>query len=192
MKQHIVIFTVGFAIAIIGLTSYFLYIAKDSSTDESRADATSSQVAQNQTGLQVQGDSTQPQLPTPEQFGQYEQYATSQSPLIIDIREGNGAEVKPGDTVSMVYSGYLTNGQIFDQSRVNEQNQIEAFTFTVGSGQVIQGWEQGIPGMKVGGQRRLIIPSTFGYGPAGQGSIPPNSMLIFDVELVQIGDGQQQ
>jgi FKBP-type peptidyl-prolyl cis-trans isomerase len=85
----------------------------------------------------------------------------------------------------MIYQGWLTNGQLFDQSRVNEQNQIEPYVFQLGGGQVIQGWEQGIVGMKEGGKRRLIIPSSLGYGSTGQGPIPANAMLIFDVELLK-------
>jgi FKBP-type peptidyl-prolyl cis-trans isomerase len=86
----------------------------------------------------------------------------------------------------MLYQGWLTNGQSFDQTRKNEQGQLEPFIFTLGSGQVIPGWEQTIAGMKEGGKRRLIIPASSGYGAVSQGPIPANSMLIFDVELVAV------
>lgn len=143
-------------------------------------------------GLSVQAADTQQQnnnqnqLPSPDEFSVYEEYSESESPLYIDTVIGTGKEAKKGDNVAMLYKGYLTNGQIFDESRLNDENQIEAFGFTLGSGQVIQGWDTTITGMKVGGSRRLIIPAQFGYGPSAQGSIPPNSMLIFDVELVAV------
>jgi FKBP-type peptidyl-prolyl cis-trans isomerase FkpA len=142
--------------------------------------------------LQVQGatdsnqNQQQNQLPTPASFNVYEQYASSETTQYIDIVVGLGEVASPGDTVAMLYQGWLTNGQLFDQSKINEQNRIEAFEFQLGNGQVIQGWEQGIVGMKEGGKRRLIIPSTLGYGPNGQGPIPANAMLIFDVELVSV------
>jgi FKBP-type peptidyl-prolyl cis-trans isomerase len=127
-------------------------------------------------------------LPEPNEFSVYEQYSTAQSTQYINRVVGDGAEAQVGSNVAVVYSGWLTNGQLFDQSRLNEDNLIEPFVFKIGTGSVIQGWEQGITGMKVGGQRRLIIPSQFGYGQTGtgEGAIPPNAMLIFDVRLVQV------
>ncbi len=103
---------------------------------------------------------------------------------IEDIKIGTGsAEVKSGDTVVMHYTGTLENGTKFDSSY--DRNQ--PFETKIGVGQVIKGWDQGIPGMKVGGKRRLIIPSDLGYGSRGAGpKIPPNSTLIFDVELLEI------
>jgi len=144
--------------------------------------------------FQVQGaqsnapQNNQPTLPGPAQFTVYEQYSEAQNTQFIDVLVGYGQEIANGNSVAVVYSGYLTNGQLFDRSRTNEQNQIEPFEFTIGEGSVIQGWENGLIGMKVGGQRRLIIPSQLGYGAqgAGEGAIPPNSMLIFDVELVSL------
>ena len=137
-------------------------------------------------GSQAQSSSNQNQLPLPAQFSVYEEYSNAESPLFIDTSIGNGAEVKPGDTVAIFYKGYLTTGVLFDQSRPDESGQLQPFVYQVGSGQVIPGWEATIPGMKVGGTRRLIIPSQFGYGPSGQDPIPPNAMLIFDVELAAI------
>jgi len=164
-------------------------------TATSTAQNTQSQPAAklSESSLQVQGNlnpansqAQEPTLPEPAEFGVYEQYAANSSSLYIDVLEGTGAEAKSGDTVMMLYKGWLTDGTLFDQSRMNEQNQIEPFSFRLGAGQVIQGWEQTIAGMKVGGQRRLIIPSELGYGSSGQGSIPADSMLIFDVQLVSI------
>ena len=101
---------------------------------------------------------------------------------IEDITVGEGREVKSGDTVVMNYKGTLTDGTQFDSS----YDRGEPFATQIGVGQVIQGWDQGIPGMKVGGKRRLTIPPELGYGAANVGTIPPNSTLIFEVELLEI------
>jgi FKBP-type peptidyl-prolyl cis-trans isomerase len=102
--------------------------------------------------------------------------------LVEDLVVGTGATAAVGDTVSVHYVGTLTNGTVFDSSYSRNQ----PFTFRVGAGQVIAGWDQGIPGMKVGGKRRLTIPPSLGYGNQAVGSIPANSTLIFDVELLSI------
>lgn len=103
---------------------------------------------------------------------------------IEDIQVGTGAEAKPGKTVAVHYTGTLTNGKKFDSSR--DRN--DTFDFKLGAGMVIQGWDQGIAGMKVGGRRKLTIPPELGYGAGGYPPvIPPNSTLIFDVELVEVG-----
>ncbi|OHA52232.1 MAG: peptidylprolyl isomerase [Candidatus Terrybacteria bacterium RIFCSPLOWO2_01_FULL_40_23] len=101
-----------------------------------------------------------------------------------DLVVGTGAEAKAGDTVSVNYVGTLTDGTKFDSSY--DRNQ--PFSFTIGTGSVIQGWEQGIPGMKEGGKRKLTIPAELGYGDrvAGGGAIPANSTLIFEVELLNV------
>jgi len=125
------------------------------------------------------------QLPTPGQFSVYEEYADAENTQYIDTVVGSGQEVVPGDTAAVLYSGWLTDGRLFDQTRQNEEGLLEPFVFTLGQGSVIQGWEQGIAGMKVGGKRRLIIPPQLGYGQSGNAGIPPNAQLIFDVELVQ-------
>lgn len=102
---------------------------------------------------------------------------------IEDLTVGDGQEAKSGDTVSVHYTGWLTDGTKFDSS----VDRGEPFSFTVGAGQVIQGWDEGVAGMKVGGKRRLIIPPTMGYGDAGAGGvIPGGATLIFDVELLAI------
>ena len=95
---------------------------------------------------------------------------------------GTGAEAKSGDTVTVNYVGTLENGTKFDSSY--DRNQ--PFTTQIGVGQVIKGWDQGIPGMKVGGKRKLTIPPELGYGAQSAGSIPPNSTLIFEVELLDV------
>lgn len=93
-------------------------------------------------------------------------------------------EVKAGDTVSVQYTGKLTDGTVFDST--SKRNN-EPFAFTVGAGQVIKGWDQGLLGAKVGEKRTLTIPSDMGYGAAGAGGvIPPNATLVFDIEVVSI------
>lgn len=101
---------------------------------------------------------------------------------IQDEIVGQGQEVKSGDTVTVNYLGTLENGTKFDSSY--DRNQ--PFTTQIGVGAVIKGWDEGIVGMKIGGKRKLIIPPALGYGAQTAGSIPPNSVLIFEVELVAI------
>ncbi len=101
--------------------------------------------------------------------------------FVQDVVVGTGAEAISGRTLRMIYSGYLINGSRFD-SNVGGA----AFTFQLGAGQVIAGWDQGVAGMKVGGRRKIVIGSTLGYGRTGQGPIPPNATLVFDVELVSV------
>ncbi len=101
---------------------------------------------------------------------------------IEDVALGQNKEAKNGDTLVVHYIGTLQNGTKFDSSVDRGQ----PFTFVLGSGQVIKGWEQGLLGMKMGGHRRLTIPPELGYGARGQGGIPPNSTLIFEIDLLDI------
>lgn len=100
----------------------------------------------------------------------------------VDSVVGKGAEAVNGKSVTVHYTGTLKDGTKFDSS----VDRKEPFTFTLGSGQVIKGWEQGIVGMKVGGKRKLTIPPELAYGANAVGAIPANSTLIFDVELLEI------
>lgn len=100
-----------------------------------------------------------------------------------DTVVGTGAEAVPGTAVTVHYVGMLPDGTVFDASEPRGQ----AFTFNLGAGQVIPGWEQGVAGMKEGGKRRLIIPPALAYGENGiPGAIPGNATLIFDVELLEV------
>ncbi len=108
---------------------------------------------------------------------------TSSGPSYYELKKGSGAVAKAGDSVKVNYTGWLPNGTKFDSSA--GQDPIE---FKLGAGHVIKGWDQGIAGMRVGGKRQLHIPAALGYGERGFGrTIPPNSELIFDVELVDAG-----
>lgn len=100
-----------------------------------------------------------------------------------DLVVGTGAEAQAGKKVSVHYVGTLTNGSKFDSSRDRD----EPFDFTLGRGQVIKGWDEGVAGMKVGGKRKLVIPPEMGYGARGfPPVIPPNSTLVFEVELLAV------
>ena len=102
---------------------------------------------------------------------------------IQDLRVGDGASPLPGQTIQVNYVGTLENGREFD----NSYKKGGPVDFKIGVGKVIKGWDEGLMGMKVGGKRRLFIPSKLGYGPMGNGpNIPPNSNLIFEVELLGI------
>lgn len=96
-----------------------------------------------------------------------------------DITVGTGAVVQSGQTVSAYYKGWFPSGRSFEQL----QPPSAAFPFVLGVGRVIKGWDQGIPGMKVGGRRLLVIPPSLAYGASGSGSIPPNAVLVFEVEI---------
>jgi len=104
----------------------------------------------------------------------------------IDEVVGEGPSMTVGRTVSVHYTGWLTNGTKFDSSRDRGQ----PFQFLLGGGRVIKGWDEGVATMRVGGKRRLVVSPELGYGSRGVGPIPPNAILIFDVEAIDGGAGE--
>jgi FKBP-type peptidyl-prolyl cis-trans isomerase len=100
-----------------------------------------------------------------------------------DVTQGQGAEAVAGRSVTVHYTGWLPDGKKFDSSRDHGQ----PFTFALGAGQVIAGWDQGVQGMRVGGRRKLVIPPDLGYGAGGAPpDIPPAATLVFDVEVLEV------
>lgn len=120
-------------------------------------------------------------MPT-QQNGQSQGQQTPAGLQIEDLAVGTGAEAQTGNTVSVNYRGTLLNGTVFDSS----YDRGTPFSFTLGQNSVIQGWEQGILGMRVGGKRKLVIPPDLAYGPIARGPIPANSTLVFEVELLEV------
>jgi FKBP-type peptidyl-prolyl cis-trans isomerase len=122
-------------------------------------------------------------MPFEQAGGKGKEVTTSSGLQYIDLRVGTGAIAQAGQTVSVHYSGWLENGKKFDSSVDRGQ----PFSFPLGTGRVIKGWDEGVQGMKVGGKRKLIIPSNLGYGARGAGDvIPPHATLIFEVELLGV------
>jgi FKBP-type peptidyl-prolyl cis-trans isomerase len=107
---------------------------------------------------------------------------------ITDTVVGTGTEAESGDAVSVLYTGTLDNGMVFDASSLHGN---QPFPFVLGAGQVIQGWDLGVVGMKVGGTRELTIPPALAYGSQAVGNIPPNSTLHFTVKLLSVSSTQQ-
>jgi FKBP-type peptidyl-prolyl cis-trans isomerase FkpA len=107
---------------------------------------------------------------------------TSGSLVIEDLVVGTGATAAAGDTITVHYVGTLSNGQKFDSS----YDRGTPFTFRLGAGSVIAGWDQGLVGMRVGGKRRLTIPPNLAYGSRGNGPIPGNATIVFEVDLISI------
>lgn len=107
---------------------------------------------------------------------------TTASGLIIEeIAVGSGTEASAGQEVTVHYTGWLTSGEKFDSSKDRD----DPFVFSLGSGRVIRGWDEGVQGMKIGGKRKLTIPPDLGYGARGAGgAIPPHATLVFEVELL--------
>lgn len=111
--------------------------------------------------------------------------STTASGLVIEeLVVGTGTEASTGQEVTVHYTGWLTDGKKFDSSKDRD----EPFVFALGAGRVIRGWDEGVQGMKVGGTRKLTIPSALGYGARGAGNaIPPDATLVFEVELLATG-----
>jgi FKBP-type peptidyl-prolyl cis-trans isomerase len=122
----------------------------------------------------------------PSTFTQYDKYKNNKDALFGDIKAGSGAQLTTGKKGTVYYKGWLTNGTLVDQSPVSASSQPQPYTFTLGAHEVIPGWEEAIYGMKAGGKRLLIIPPAVGYGSQGKGLVPPNAVLIFEVQLLSV------
>jgi FKBP-type peptidyl-prolyl cis-trans isomerase len=122
----------------------------------------------------------------PTTFKQYDKYVGAQNVTYVDLNKGTGNAVTGGSQVAVVYRGWLTNGTVFDESKAGTDGKLQAFGFVVCQHQVIPGWDAGLEGMKADGVRLLIIPPALGYGASGQGPIPGNSVLVFQVQVVQV------
>ena len=117
------------------------------------------------------------------QMGSNPEVTTESGLKYVDLTVGTGREAAAGNHVSVHYTGWLTNGTKFDSS----VDRRDPFSFPIGAGKVIRGWDEGVAGMKVGGKRKLTIPPQLGYGARGAGGvIPPNATLLFDVELLEV------
>lgn len=140
------------------------------------------------TPLAMAADAPATDAPASEAVGFNGMVTTDSGLQYRDLAVGTGTVAQTGDTVLVHYTGWLQNadgsrGQKFDSSR----DRGEPLSFPLGQGRVIKGWDEGVRGMKIGGQRRLVIPSALAYGTRGAGGvIPPNATLIFEVELVKI------
>lgn len=211
MNSKLVVFVIACALGV----GAILVFAKNNMNNQNPIDPNSDQVTfsgsasgapspvSDQLGgtAQVAGANTNQQQSQQQAQGQAQQQAQAQNPqqtqqssnplptgpvtelVKNDIVVGTGAEVKSGDTVDVHYTGTFMDGRKFDSSLDRGQ----PFSFTVGAGNVIQGWDLGLVGMKVGGKRQLIIPSDLAYGAGGApGAIPPNTPLAFEIQLIAI------
>ncbi len=106
---------------------------------------------------------------------------------VTTLKAGTGVAAKAGDKVTVNYTGTLQDGSVFDSNVDPKFGHVQPFSFTLGAGEVIKGWDEGVLGMKVGEKRHLVIPAALGYGAQGAGGvIPPNATLVFDVEVTGI------
>jgi peptidylprolyl isomerase len=127
------------------------------------------------------GPPAPPEAPTGVEEGDYT--TTASGLKYYDLEVGTGAEATSGSTAVVHYTGWLTDGTMFDSSL----SRGEPFPFPVGGGRVIRGWDEGVAGMRVGGRRQLVIPASLGYGDRGAGNvIPPGATLVFEVELLEV------
>ena len=158
----------GYVLVIAAVTFGIIYILRNYKTPTAEISTEQSPIAENQEIV--------------ENSDMQDENAVSEL-KIKDVVVGTGTEAVAGKSVTVDYTGTLTDGTKFDSS----VDRGEPFTFNLGAGEVIKGWDQGVAGMKIGGKRILTIPSDLGYGSSGAGGvIPPNATLIFEVELLEV------
>jgi len=176
------IFALTFAVLFFATASAFaIFVIIDAVQSHKNASSDSAaQDANNATAANCQDNKKETALPKPEV---YKVSAAVQSLQVTDLQAGTGAEAKAGDCLVMKYYGSLaTTGKMFDENYTTT----DGFAFTLGQGQVIEGWDKGLVGMKAGGVRRLVIPAAQAYGSTARGAIPANSTLVFTVKLLRI------
>jgi FKBP-type peptidyl-prolyl cis-trans isomerase len=177
-RAGILIIAIVFVISTIGIGVFYVLQAQKDNKD-TKIQAAALKAAQTPPTNPTTGEKSVLKGTTLQNFTPL---ASVSSLKTIDTTPGTGKVVAANDTVTVNYTGALaSNGTIFESSLDSGQ------TATFGLNQVIKGWTEGIPGMKEGGTRRLIIPAALAYGSTGQGSIPPNADLVFDVTLIKIG-----
>jgi FKBP-type peptidyl-prolyl cis-trans isomerase len=157
----------------------------DTTSTSQNSSGTSSGASSTQSSLDTGSTSSSNASPAdPSTFTQYNKYASNTSALFGDIQVGTGATISVGQTATVSYKGWLTDGTMFSQSGLNSSGQVDATTFVIGQHQVIVGLEEGVAGMKVGGTRLIIVPPSVGYGATGKGPVPANAVLVFEVSLL--------
>lgn len=167
---------IGVSVALMAVALFLVRLNTDGSVSGSLASSAE------QSGSQVAAVSVSDPEAVREAIGTAMSGSKVKQLVATDVTIGNGEAVKDGDTVTVNYIGTLQNGEEFD----NSYKKGEPFTFTVGEGRVIKGWEEGVVGMKAGGQRILVIPADLAYGSKGYGPIPGNATLVFAIELLSI------
>jgi len=155
---------------------------KADNNDQQNLKVTSSPTGQ-LTSQQIDGGAKQNDV-DPSTFAQYEKYKNSTNCLFGELNIGTGAGVAAGSKAAINYSGWLTNGTLFDRTKTDASGNQQPFLFTEGAHEVLSGIEECIAGMKVGGRRLIIVPPAVGYGSKAQGNIPENATLVFEVTLV--------
>jgi peptidylprolyl isomerase len=174
-------------ISIVAVAAMLVFVASSLALAEEKADTSKAmttlkdaEAAKAGTADAVKKDATKAKVTKVEK---QDTVTTASGLKYIDIKVGNGATPKAGQTVEVHYTGWLMDGKKFDSSK--DRNQ--PFTFPLGQGRVIKGWDEGLSTMKVGGVRKLIVPPALGYGPGGRPPvIPPNSVMVFEVELLGV------